>query len=74
MINKQVEILKFFVLNKDKEYSIKELCKVFNLTQPTMWKHIRALWYQNFIIKVDTEFPVKYKFNELILALIDKTS
>jgi len=69
----ELKILEFFKNHSEKKYSIKELCKEFEITQPAMWRNIRHLWYSNFIIKHSDHFPVKYQFNETFFGIIKKT-
>jgi len=69
MVSTKLEILKFFRNHSEKEFSVKELCKEFEMSQPAMWKNIRELWGGNWIIKTEKEIPTKYKFNELFLSI-----
>lgn len=68
-MSKKLEILKFFRNNLKKELSVKELCKEFDMSQPAMWKNVRELWWDKWLIKVSKSIPAKYKFNELFLIL-----
>lgn len=72
-MSKKLEIITFFRNHPEKLYSVKELCKEFNLTSSAMWKNIRQLWYKDWLIKDTTTIPAKYKFNDTLLALYPKT-
>jgi DNA-binding MarR family transcriptional regulator len=72
MTSTKLQILTFFRNHQEKEFSIKELCTEFDISQPAMWKNIRELWGGNWIIKQDNNIPAKYKYNELI-NVITKT-
>jgi len=72
-MSKKLEILTFFRNHLEKEFSVKDLCKEFDITQPAMWKNIRELWWDKWILKTETSIPQKYKFNELFL-IITKTT
>ena len=65
----KLNILTYFRNHENELFSVKELCKEFDITQPAMWKNIRELWAQNWITKDTTTIPAKYKFNELFKAL-----
>jgi len=72
-MSKKLEILKYFRNHLDKELAVKDLCKEFNMSQPAMWKNVRELWIDSWIVKTGNSIPTKYKFNELFLVLITKT-
>jgi len=72
-LSSKLDVLTFFRNHKEEEYTNKDLCKEFNLTTSAMWKIIRELWFQDWIIKNNSVFPTKYGFNELLLVLVPKT-
>jgi len=69
MTSTKLNILTFFRNHAEQEFSVKELCKEFNISQPAMWKNIRELWGGSWIVKCNQTIPTKYKFNELFLAI-----
>ena len=65
--NTKLEVLTFLRNHIDQEYTERQLRKEFNLTQPAMWKVIRELWWSDWVIKNNSVFPTRYRFNELLL-------
>jgi len=66
-MSKRLKVLTFFRNHPNNIYSIKELCKEFDLTSSAMWKIIRELWFKDWILKHTATIPAKYQFNDLIL-------
>jgi hypothetical protein len=67
----QIRIMKFFVSNLTKRFSLRYMSKQINMHQALAYRESKDLIKNNFIIKDDDKYILNYKENHQYLAFIE---